>query len=36
MWDAFFVVRKHRCPRKNGKWWKTDVTTGLQRSPETQ
>lgn len=20
MWDAFLVVRKHRCLKKNGKW----------------
>lgn len=33
MWDAFLVVRKHRCLRKDGKRRKTNAMTGLQKNP---
>lgn len=32
MWDAFLVVRRHRCMKKNGTGCKAGATTGLQSS----
>ena len=36
MWDAFLVVRRHRCLRKNGKWWKMMPQQGFKGVPEIQ